>query len=97
MEKQEYFNSGLPMKDSIIIPNGIDNEEFNKKVSTRIFRKKFKILEDKKIVLFLSRLSWKKGFDTLIPAFAEVIKKGQKQFWFWPAEMMKDTKRISNY
>ena len=78
MEKQEYFNSGLPMKDSIIIPNGIDNEEFSKKVPQGFFRNKFKILEDKKIVLFLSRLSWKKGFDTLIPAFAEVIKKEPK-------------------
>ncbi len=77
-EKIEYLNNGLPLKKSIIIPNGIDIEEFNKNVPPGYFREKFGIPKDKKIVLFLSRLSWKKGLDTLIPAFSEVIKKEPK-------------------
>ena len=31
--------------------------------------------ENKKIILSLGRINWKKGFDTLIPAFAEVLKE----------------------
>ena len=30
---------------------------------------------DKKIVLSLGRINWKKGFDTLIPVFAGILKK----------------------
>lgn len=78
MEKEEYLRLNFPLKKFIIIPNGFDFEEFNKKVLQGFFRKKFKISSDKKIILFLSRLSWKKGFDTLIPAFAEVVKKWPK-------------------
>ena len=89
-EKEEYLRAGLPLKKAIIIPNGFSSEEFNMgtsdvpniDVNTRTsdvqkldFRQKFGINTDKKIVLFLSRLNWKKGLDTLIPAFAEVIKK----------------------
>lgn len=78
MEKNEYLNLKLSLKKAIIIPNGIDIEEFNKKVPQGFFRSKFKIPDDKKIVLSLGRLSWKKGFNILIPAFAEVVKKEQK-------------------
>ena len=74
-EKEEYLKAGLPLKKSIIISNGFDAEEFEKQISEDFFRSKFNILSDKKIILFLSRLNWKKGLDTLIPAFAEVLKK----------------------
>lgn len=73
-EEKEYTNSGLPLHKSIIIPNGLDPTEFEQEVPVGLFRKEFKISSSKKIVLFLSRISWKKGFDVLIPAFA-LIKK----------------------
>jgi glycosyltransferase involved in cell wall biosynthesis len=78
MEKEEYLKAGLPLKKAIVIPNGLDTEEFQSNdVRHRYigFREKYGLGKDKKIVLFLSRLNWKKGLDTLIPAFAEVIKK----------------------
>lgn len=81
MEKKEYLKAGLPLKKAIVIPNGIDFNDIetlkHENVKTS-FRDKFNIQKDKKIVLFLSRLSWKKGLDTLIPAFAEVVKKEPK-------------------
>lgn len=73
VEKRDYEKLGLPLKKSIIIPNGIDFEDV-KGAPKGYFREKFKIGKDKKIVLFLSRLDWTKGLDTLIPAFAEVTK-----------------------
>lgn len=75
-EKEEYLRVGLSLKKAIIIPNGIDLGTSD--VQKLNFREKFGIAADKKIILFLSRLNWKKGLDTLIPAFAEVIKKEPK-------------------
>ena len=72
MEKKEYLEAHLPLRESIIIPNGFDPEEFDKAAEPGLFRKKYGIPAHKKIVLFLSRISWKKGLDTLIPAFALV-------------------------
>ncbi len=74
-EKEEYLKAGFQLKKSIVIPNGLDPEEFKEKAAPGFFREKFGISSDKKIILFLSRLSWKKGLDTLIPAFAGVAKK----------------------
>jgi len=88
-EKDDYLKAGLPLKKAIIIPNGFSSEEFNIRKSNirtsdvptrtsdvqKFFRKKFNISSDKKIILFLARLHPIKGLDTLIPAFAEVIKK----------------------
>lgn len=77
-EKREYLEQNLPFKKAIIIPNGLDPEEFGEKAieENKInFREKFGIAASKKIVLSLGRINWKKGFDSLIPIFAEVIKE----------------------
>ncbi len=82
IEKEDYFKTGLSLKKAIIISNSIDIENLQKynniqkHDNIRInFRKKFNIDSDKKIILFLGRLYWIKGFDTLIPAFEKVIKE----------------------
>ncbi len=77
-EKEEYIRADLPLKKFFIIPNGLDMEEFKENIEKGIFRKKWGIPDDKRVILFLGRLNWKKGLDTLIPAFSEVIKKEQK-------------------
>ncbi len=77
-EKEDYLKAGLPLKKAIIIPNSFDMAEFEKQIAEIFFRNKFNISDDKKIILFLGRLNWIKGLDTLISAFAEVIKKESK-------------------
>ena len=74
-EREEYEDAGLTTKKALIIPNGLDINDLETNIPSGAFRKKIGISEDKKIVLFLSRINWKKGLDTLIPAFAQVIKK----------------------
>ncbi len=76
-EEDMYKELGLPLKKSIIIPNGIDaNINLSQNSQDDInFKQKFGIPENAKILLSLGRLNWKKGFDTLIPAFAEVVKE----------------------
>lgn len=73
-EKEEYDRLGYRLRKAIVIPIGLDPESLPPG-DPEAFRKKFNIPEEKKIVLFLGRLSWKKGLDTLIPAFAEAAKK----------------------
>ena len=59
-EQDEYKELGLSCGRNIVIPNGIEPEEFEEAEQGK-FRRKFNIEKDKKIVLFLSRIVWKKG------------------------------------
>ena len=58
-----------------IIPNGMNLEDFSKLPVKGIFRDKFQIPDDKKIILFMSRINLKKGLDLLLPAFKEVASR----------------------
>ncbi len=66
---QEYW--GIK-NQGFIIPRGIEIHKFEKS-DERIFNK-IPFLRNKKYVLFLSRINWKKGLDILIPAFYEILK-----------------------
>jgi len=73
-ERKEYLEANLPLKKPVVLPNSFEesgNPTFGKEIDIRA---KHGIPAGKKIILSLGRISWKKGFDTLIPAFSEVIK-----------------------
>lgn len=77
-EREDYLAAGFPLKREIVLPNGIVTEDPDVAAGIRNdFKKNFNVAPDKKIILFLGRLHPIKGLDTLIPAFAEVIKKEQ--------------------
>ena len=73
-EKRDYIETKLPLKKALVVPNPFESENPNP-VENSSFRNKWGIKEDMEIVLFMGRLNWVKGFDTLIPAFAEILKK----------------------
>ena len=77
LEEKEYLESNLPKRKSFVIPNSFDKEDFKGKeaVSPDVFRRRLGIDSNKKIILFLGRISWKKGFDILIPAFSALLEK----------------------
>lgn len=58
-----------------IIPNGMNLSDFKKLPAKNIFREKYSIPKDKKIILFLSRINLKKGLDLLLPAFKEIASQ----------------------
>jgi glycosyltransferase involved in cell wall biosynthesis len=66
---------GIKNNRTIIVPNGIDLSEFNNLPPKENFRNKYPILKDKKVILFLSRLDWKKGLDVLAKAYGLLSKK----------------------
>ena len=80
VEREEYLKAGFPLKSAIVIPNSFDAESLPTPPAPRMFRDKFGIPPEKNIVLFLSRLNWKKGLDTLIPAFARVVREIPQAF-----------------
>ena len=57
---------------AVVIPLGIDLEPFRSLPSAEIFISQFPAARERDIVLFLSRVTPKKGLDELLPAFAEI-------------------------
>ncbi|WP_420149241.1 glycosyltransferase [Spirosoma sp.] len=60
---------GHPHPHVVIIPNGLRPAEFKQLPPRGLFRQEFGIRPDQKVILFLSRLNFKKGLDVLLAAF----------------------------
>jgi glycosyltransferase involved in cell wall biosynthesis len=57
------------MNKAFVVPNGINFADFDNLPEGGIFRQRYPVLKEKKIILFLGRINWKKGLDILIDAF----------------------------
>ncbi|MBU2464634.1 MAG: glycosyltransferase [Candidatus Edwardsbacteria bacterium] len=69
LAKPYVFNS-----PGIVVPNGLNLAEYEKLPPAGTFRHLFPRVGDSRMVLFLGRLNFKKGFDLLVPAFAKTVK-----------------------
>ena len=65
---------------SFIIPNGINLDLYRQLPDRNLFKKKHKILEGKKYILYLGRINKQKGIDILLKAFKEVAKLDKDMF-----------------
>ena len=77
IDEFEEGHSFLGIKNNhiFIVPNGISLSEFDNLPSKENLKNKYPILKDKKVILFLSRLDWKKGLDILAKAYGLLSKK----------------------
>ena len=75
MEAQQYRNMGVPEERIEIIPNGIDLSEYGDLPPEGSFKKKFSIVEDEKMILYLGRIHRIKGLDVLVKAFSNIVEK----------------------
>jgi glycosyltransferase involved in cell wall biosynthesis len=60
---------------AIIVPNGIELSAFNNLPARNNLWMRYPILKNKKIILFLGRISWIKGLDLLVEAFSRLARE----------------------
>ncbi|MFD1143394.1 glycosyltransferase [Larkinella insperata] len=58
----------------VLVPNGIPVSDFANLPPRGLFREKFGLSADQRMVLYMSRLNSKKGLDLLLPAFREYCR-----------------------
>ena len=76
----EYLNvhNRLGLKnEAIVIPNGIVLEEYEDLPEKGKFIKLFPHLKNKQVLLYLGRLSWKKGIDLIIKSMPTILEKNK--------------------
>jgi len=73
----EKTHSFLKLKNNkaFIVPNGIDLSEFTDLPLKGDLSNRYPELKNKKVILFLSRINWKKGLDILAKAYGLVARK----------------------
>lgn len=71
-ESNQYQNMGADKKNIEIIPNGVDLSQYANLPQKNVFRSKYHIGENEKIILYIGRLHESKGLDLLLKAFNEV-------------------------
>jgi len=66
------YAQGAP---AVVVPNGLDLEQYASLPAAGTFRARHPEIGDRRLVLYLSRLNFKKGLDVLIPAFARAARR----------------------
>jgi glycosyltransferase involved in cell wall biosynthesis len=70
-QEQELAQPYVFGRPGVVVPLGVDLTRFDNMPSPEAFRERHPETRGRKIVLFLSRINFKKGLELLIPAFAE--------------------------
>ena len=73
-DEKEKVEDFLNLKiNSTVIPYGM--EFMDVELDLDFYKDKFHISKDKKVILFLGRINWKKGLDILLKGFEEYLKE----------------------
>ena len=76
LEARQFLQIFKAPKDKIVvIPNGVDPSLYLKLPPEGIFRDKYGIKDDRKIILYIGRINKVKGIDFLIRAFSYLINE----------------------
>ncbi len=79
MTSQVKWAFGMPQNSLALIPNGVDVSDFGEDFDKADFRKRF-ALPDEKIVLFVGRLVYEKGVQTLVSAMPKILSRVNAKF-----------------
>ncbi|MHC4886200.1 MAG: glycosyltransferase [Planctomycetota bacterium] len=75
LEIQQQRDHGVEEERIHYVPNAIDLQEYDPKPAPGLFRSRFDLPDDRKIILFLGRLAHIKGPDVLLEAFADLAER----------------------
>ena len=79
MAQHVMWAYGLPQDRVIVIPNGVDASVYEKEFDRTEFRKRFALPEEK-IVLYVGRLVYEKGVQTLVNAIPKILSRVNAKF-----------------
>lgn len=71
--KNEYIEMGIDKEKILVIPNGANLERF-KPIDKNFAREKLNLEKDKKYVLFIGYLRFRKGLDYLLDAIPKILR-----------------------
>ena len=74
-KEAQDISSFVHNPDVVIIPNGITIEEFRSGFDSQWIKNVYPQIKDKKIILFLGRVTEEKGLETLSQAFSIIARK----------------------
>jgi glycosyltransferase involved in cell wall biosynthesis len=74
-EEMELARAALHFSKGIVIPLGLCVEDYRRPQTEGTFRRLFPEVGQRRIILFLSRLNFKKGLDLLIPAVGKLSRR----------------------
>jgi 1,2-diacylglycerol 3-alpha-glucosyltransferase len=79
--ENKLFENGVTTK-STIIPTGINLQKIKKPENVRAFQKKYNIIENNRVLIFVGRCAIEKNLYFLLDCFVKVIKEDQNVVLF---------------
>jgi glycosyltransferase involved in cell wall biosynthesis len=74
-EEMSLAKSVINIGHGFVVPLGLNTEEYDRPHDPGLVVQTYPELKGKRIVLFLSRINFKKGLDILVPAFAKAARE----------------------
>jgi glycosyltransferase involved in cell wall biosynthesis len=72
IEMKQYMQAGISEDRIAIVPNGIDIKIFDNLPRSGVFKRKFGLHKEAKIILYVGRIHRRKGIDFLVDAFSRL-------------------------
>jgi len=76
-EKKVFSEIGIPSDKTTVIPNGVDLEKFKNLPQKGIFRTKYNINREEKILLYIGRIDITKGLDLLVQSYHHIYRSNR--------------------
>lgn len=75
IEEQELTRSLGLKAPSVVVPLGVNLRDYEDRIPCGVLRDSYPEIRSKKVILFLSRLNFKKGLDLLVKAFGQIARQ----------------------
>jgi len=74
-EARRYRLLGMDEQKVVVVPTPVDLQEYRSTPARGLFKKRFSLDEERRIVLYVGRIHQSKGLELLVEAFASAVRK----------------------